>query len=220
VRQLSLTGKERILDLACGFGRHALSLARRGYSVVGVDLTPAYVEDARTASRAEGLDASFDCMDIRDVRFSSEFDAVLSMADGAVGYLETDEENARIFDAVARALKPGGRHFLDVCNGEHAAKYFPKKWWEAGEAALSLAQFDWDPQTRRMLFGGWEYPYGQPAGKPRIETGDPIRLYTPAELAALYDARGMRVESAFSTYDGKPSDDRELQLLVVARKRP
>ena len=220
VRQLSLTGKERILDLACGFGRHALSLARRGYSVVGVDLTPAYVEDARTAARAEGLDASFDCMDIRDVRFTSEFDAVLSMADGAVGYLETDEENAKIFDAVARALKPGGRHFLDVCNGEHAAKYFPKKWWEAGEAALSLAQFDWDPQTRRMLFGGWEYPYGQPAGKPRIETGDPIRLYTPAELAALYDARGMRVESAFSTYDGKPSDDRELQLLVVARKRP
>ena len=125
-------------------------MARRGFPVVGVDLTPAYVEDAQTAARAEGLNASFFCMDIRDVRFSGEFDVVLSMADGAVGYLETDEENEKIFDGIARALKPGGQHFLDVCNGEHAEKFFPKKWWEPGETSLSLAQFEWHPQTRRM----------------------------------------------------------------------
>ena len=40
---LSLQGTERILDLACGFGRHSLEFARRGYSIVGVDITPAYI---------------------------------------------------------------------------------------------------------------------------------------------------------------------------------
>lgn len=47
IKVLGLTGKERILDLACGFGRHSLEFARRGFEVVGVDITEAYVEDAR-----------------------------------------------------------------------------------------------------------------------------------------------------------------------------
>jgi len=39
VNTLGLTGKEHILDLACGYGRHALSLARRGFRITGVDIT-------------------------------------------------------------------------------------------------------------------------------------------------------------------------------------
>jgi cyclopropane fatty-acyl-phospholipid synthase-like methyltransferase len=39
VKTMRLTGSERVLDLACGFGRHAIELAKRGYSVVGVDIT-------------------------------------------------------------------------------------------------------------------------------------------------------------------------------------
>ncbi|MCE5343108.1 MAG: class I SAM-dependent methyltransferase [Eubacteriales bacterium] len=218
VRTLPLTGGERILDLACGFGRHALALARRGYTVVGVDLTPAYIQAADLASRAEGFNATFQCMDIRDVGYYNEFDVVLSMADGAVGYLETDEENLKIFDAVARALKSGGKHFLDVCNAAHAERYFPKKWWEIGEHALALAQFEWVAQTHRMLYGGWNIPYNHPAGKPEINEGDPIRLYTVEELRDIYAKREMDVVSAFSTYDGKPATNRELQLLVVSQK--
>ncbi len=47
VEALQLRGQERVLDLACGFGRHALELARRGYAVVGVDITAAYIDEAR-----------------------------------------------------------------------------------------------------------------------------------------------------------------------------
>lgn len=50
IQTMHLTGKERILDLACGYGRHALSLAQRGYTVVGVDITKEYIEDARKSA--------------------------------------------------------------------------------------------------------------------------------------------------------------------------
>ena len=91
IQALGLHGDERILDLACGFGRHTLELARRGYSVVGVDFTEAYIEHARSVAQEEQLDsAEFLLADVLEVSFHEEFDVVLNMADGAIGYLGTD----------------------------------------------------------------------------------------------------------------------------------
>ena len=46
IDQLKLQGNEKILDLACGYGRHSLELARRGYDVTGIDITSEYIEYA------------------------------------------------------------------------------------------------------------------------------------------------------------------------------
>ena len=59
VDKLELKGGERILDLACGFGRHSLELARRGFAVTGVDITPDYVRYATQQAQAEQLNARF-----------------------------------------------------------------------------------------------------------------------------------------------------------------
>ena len=222
VKTLGLTGKERILDLACGYGRHALALARRGFSVTGVDITEAYVDDANKNAKEQSLDAVFIHADIREVAFREEFDVVLNLADGAIGYLEDDVENMKIFDVVASALRPGGKHFMDVNNAEHAERYFPKTNWEIGDKALALAQFDWDAQTRRMTYAGYDIPYGEIAQKPQIniDDADPIRLYSLSELKAILGQRDMRIVSTFSTYYGKPATDREIQLMVYSIKEP
>ena len=44
---------------------------------------------------------------------------MLNMADGAIGYLEDDEENHKIFSVIAKALKKGGKHFMDIMNGSN-----------------------------------------------------------------------------------------------------
>ena len=56
---LKLNGNEKILDLACGFGRHSLEIARRGFSVVGVDITKEFIDDAAKNSKKESLNAKF-----------------------------------------------------------------------------------------------------------------------------------------------------------------
>ncbi len=61
---------------------------------------------------------------------------VLNMADGAIGYLENDEENSKIFTVIARALKHGGKHFMDIMNGNYASTHFPCKLWDAGMQKL------------------------------------------------------------------------------------
>jgi SAM-dependent methyltransferase len=218
IKTLELQGNERILDLACGYGRHSLSLARRGFSVIGIDITKEYIDDANMNAEKENLNAKFFNSDIRDVSYVNEFDVVLNLADGAIGYLENDAENLKIFDVAARALKPGGKHFIDICNAEHARMYFPKTNWEAGEKSLALAEFNWDEETHTMLFGGWDIPYGQPFQKPAIQQGDPTRLYSKDELKEIYAERNMQIVAAFSNYYGKPDTPKEIQLLVYAKK--
>ena len=171
---LELRGGERVLDLACGFGRHSLELARRGYLVVGVDFTEAYVMHARSIARDEHLDnAEFLLADVRDVSFHEEFDAVLNMADGAIGYFDTDEENLRLFDVIGAALKPGGRHVMGICSAAHAASHFPKRHWEAGSRSLSLADFRWNAASSRMLYRGHVLKYGE-----QLDAGEQRRFRT------------------------------------------
>ncbi len=220
VEALGLKGSERVLDLACGFGRHSLELARRGFRVVGVDFTEAYIDDALESARSEGLDVDFICQNVLDCLFEDEFDVVLNMADGAIGYFETEAGNLRVFDVVARALRIGGGHVMGVCSAAHARRHFPKRHWEAGRHSLSLADFRWDEASSRMLYRGRVFKFGERLDLFTDEfPSEPeqlgIRLYTLEELEAALRARGLRVDAAYGAYDVSipASEDRLMQVL-------
>lgn len=74
--------------------------------------------------------------------FDGEFDVVLNMADGAIGYLENEEENLKIFRVISKALKIGGTHFMDIMNGSYAETHFPCKLWDEVEKSLTLSNFE------------------------------------------------------------------------------
>lgn len=219
IERLGLKGNERILDLACGFGRHSLELARRGFEVVGVDITADYIAYAAKQAEAQGLSAHFICSDIREVRFDEEFDVVLNLADGAVGYLENEEENLKIFEVVARALKHKGKHFMDIMNGGYAEGHFPCKMWDAGEKCLTLSNFEWDGEKKTLIYGQLDFPYGQALPKPEMSEGNAIRLYTLAEIEKIFASLGMTVLKGYGDFSGKPSSDNDIQLLVYSEKR-
>lgn len=219
VKELDLRGGEKILDLACGFGRHSLELARRGFSVVGVDITPEYIEYAANAAESENLNARFICADIRETDFRGEFDAVLNMADGAVGYLENDEENLKIFKVVSEALKRGGRHFMDVMNGDYADAHFPCNLWDDGEKGLTLSRFEWNAETRILLYAQSDHAYGNALSRPVMEEGNPIRLYSLGEIKSIFSELGMEVKNAWADFDGKPSSANDIQMMVYSIKR-
>lgn len=224
VEALGLQGGERILDLACGYGRHALELARRGYRVVGVDISEPYIQDARATAAHEGLAVELLQADVRALAFRDAFDVVLNMADGAIGYFDAEQENLRLLDVISAALHPGGQHVMAVCSADHARKHFPKRHWEAGRQRLSLADFRWQESTRRMIYRGYTFRYGEPL--PLIpdtfhEDGNRgTRLYGLDELRPLLAARDLDVQRAFGAYDvSVPASPDHLMLVVVSRKR-
>ena len=216
---LQLAGSERVLDMACGFGRHSLELASRGCRVIGVDVTADYVAEARRQAKEKGLLAEFICADLRDLQYQNEFEVVLNLADGAIGYLENDQENLKIFDRIAAALKPGGKHVMDVGNGGCAARHFPARHWELGKTALSLANFEWDSEKSMMLYGGLELKYGEVIQRPAEIHFDPIRLFNLRELAEIFEGRGMKIREAFGNYDkALPASDDVFQIQVLSQK--
>lgn len=218
IRALNLSGNERILDLACGFGRHSLELARRGFDVTGVDITADYVEYAAAQTAKEGLSARFHCADVRELRFQNEFDVVLNMADGAIGYLENDTENRKIFEVVSSALKRGGRHLMDIMNGGYARTHFPCKQWDSGEKGLTLSQFEWDGQTKTLIYGQRDYRFGEVLEKPEFLEGNPIRLYTLEEIKDLYSGLGMNVMASYADFNGKPLTENDIQMIICSEK--
>src|SRR3954463_4969123 len=87
VDALALKPGHRVLDVGCGPGRHALALARRGFDVIGVDLSPEFVALARAAAAAEGLTARFEEHDVRALAYDADFDAAICLCQGGFGLL-------------------------------------------------------------------------------------------------------------------------------------
>ncbi len=210
-------GGERVLDLACGIGRHSTELRRRGFEVVGADISGELIELAKRDASEQDLDITYLEADLRELEMEDEFDIVLSLNDGAVGYFETDEENYRTFEIVSKALRSGGGHLVQLPNVLHAEKNLPKKSWIAGEATLELSDHHWNSQTRYLEGSTVPIRFGEV-----FEKYEPIpfrqRLYTTDELAEIYESVGMSLANVYRG-SGKPRKPRDNQFEIFAEGR-
>lgn len=212
-------GGERILDLACGTGRHSLELVRRGFSVVGVEIGEELVEIANKDAAEQGLEAEFVQGDLRELDYDGEFDIVLNLNDGAVGYFETDEENHRTFEVISRALKPGGQNLIQVPNVLYARSHLPQRSWIPSSTMIELVEHRWNKKDRYMEGAMIPLKFGEVLEglDKRIEFRQ--RLYTVDELREIYDSVGMTLERVFHG-NGRPKEptDSQFEIFAAARK--
>ena len=127
VGALALEPGMRVLDVGCGPGRHALSLARRGFDVVGIDHSAEFVRLARDAATAAALAATFEELDVRDLDRAGEFDGVICLCQGGFGLLGGRDETD-VFGRIAATLRPGGGLAVSAFSAAFALRHL-----EAGE---------------------------------------------------------------------------------------
>src|SRR5215469_13550888 len=123
-KRLALCPGMVVLDLACGNGRIANALARRGCLVTGLDITPAFLEQAQQVAAAEELTATYRLGDMRSLPWTAHFDAIVNWM-SAYGYVD-DEENRQVLIEAHRALKPGGKLLLDLNNRDWLLQHFQR----------------------------------------------------------------------------------------------
>ncbi len=214
VEKVGLEKGARVLDLACGHGRIALELARRGYRVTGLDLSPRSLQLAREAAERDGLEIEWVEADMRDIPAGAEFDAVVNVFT-AFGYFEEEGENQRVLDGVARALTVGGGFLIDVINLLGLVRRYRERWFEEREGgAVQLDEHEFD-FLRGRNSARWTFLY--PDGR-RSELLHSVRTYTPHELASMLERAGLAVEEAWGGWDGSELSFESRRLIMLARK--
>src|SRR5262245_43648447 len=108
---LNLSPNSRLIDIGCGHGRHALTLAQRGANVVGVDFSTTLLTRARQLATELHTAINLIRGDMRVLPFRSKCANAALMMD-AFGFFDTDDEHDTVLREAARILEPGGRFVM------------------------------------------------------------------------------------------------------------
>jgi len=208
---LALERGARILDVGCGPGRHAHALGRRGFEVVGVDIAERFVALAREATPARSA-VTFHRADARALPFAAEFDAVISLCQGAFGLSAGGDGPAggldpdrAVLDGMAKALRPGGRLALSAFSAYFQVRFLGEAdSFDAERGVNHERTAVRDEQGREAPADLW------------------TTCFTPRELRLLAEAAGLRPEHVWSVtpgdYDRRPPDIDHPEFLLVATK--
>lgn len=201
----------RVLDLCCGFGRHALLLAEAGLDVVGLDLSLDLLRAARELPGFERrLAGRLVRADMTRVPFAdASFDALVNLF-SSFGYLG-EAGDAQVLREIARVLRPSGRAALDLMNPACVRAALVPHSTRTGPG------FELE-EHRRLEQGGRRVVKDvelRADGRAPRRWREDVRLYEPAELAPLLAAAGLAVEREFGDFDGRRCDSGAPRRIVL-----
>jgi SAM-dependent methyltransferase len=209
---------ERLLDVGCGPGRHAVEFARRGLNVTGVDISPEFLAVAHRLAAEAGVTPSFFEMDARELPFDREFDVAICLNEGGFGLGLPD---LPILRGIRKALKPGGRLALGAANVFYVLKHTDAIGAASEELPVgtlpAAGEFDPVKLLYRARLEAVEGAAGEPASFDIWNS-----CYTPRELEWIANGAGLDPEAVFGVAPGRYGHDRPTmdhpELLLIARR--
>ena len=205
VEMLEFGPGDRLLDVFCGYGRHALPLARMGARVTGVDISEEYIADLRSAIGKLPLTAvpgDFLQLTNADLAVDKPFDAAFCLGNSFSFFPRPDMLSFLM--RIASLLKPGGRF---LAHSEMIAEsvlpdYQVRNWQPIGDDShpiLFLVENQYDPLESRIDSHLTYVRDG--VTQTRLSKH---YVYTLAELCRLFSEAGFRVDACYGTVDGNP----------------
>jgi len=208
-REIAPAPTAHILDVGCGRGRHSRILARRGYTVTGIDLSEEAITEARARAQAENLDVTFERGDMRDPYCDGCMDGVVNLFT-TFGYFATDAENQRALAAMTQAVRPDGWFLQDFLNAPHVAENIVPTTTRTVKG-VDIEQHRWieDDRIKKEItlhHNGSTKTYHES-----------VRLYTLDDLRDMYASVGLTLVDTYGNYDGAPHTPKSPRLLLYAR---
>ncbi|MFI5130043.1 MAG: class I SAM-dependent methyltransferase [Chitinophagales bacterium] len=218
VDHLQLKPGSRILDVACGRGRHSRILAAMGFDVTGVDLSPASIEFAKqggqTGSPGENDNLHFFVHDIRLPFWGNYFDHAFNFFT-SFGYFRTAREHEAAIRTITRSLKPNGTLVIDYLNVHHAEDHLlPGVTKNYNGTTYDIQKWDNNSHFYKKI------KIADPSLTSPLEFTEIVTKFSLGDFTDMLSYHGMQVEEVFGDYDLHGYDVRKTpRLIVMGRKK-
>jgi len=201
------------LDLCSGPGRCSIALAKRGYSVTGVDRTKYLLDKAKGRARAARVKIEWVRSDMRDFVRPDSFALVLSMFT-SFGYFENKHEDMIVLKNMFTSLRPGGVCLIDAMGKERLAKVFQSPVSNRLPDGSMLVDHHevYDDWTR--IRNEWSV-----IRKGRVKTFKfNLTIYSGLELRERMESAGFVGVTLYGNLDGIKYDSNAERLIAIGRK--
>ena len=213
VEEAKLNPGSYVLDLMCGYGRHAIEFAKRKINVTAVDNLPDYINEIREKSRSEELPLQSLCTDVLEMQIDQEYDAVICMGNSLQFFNEADV--IRLLSNISEHLKAKGKLFINTWSiAEIAMNSFKEKSWsKIGELLfLTESKFLFHPtriETNSIIITD--------TGEKEEKTGIDF-IYSISELESIFNKTGFQLKEIYSIPGKKRFTVGEPRAYIVAEK--
>jgi cyclopropane fatty-acyl-phospholipid synthase-like methyltransferase len=194
-----LQNNDTVLDLMCGYGRHAIPLAKKGYAVTAIDNSEAYINEIKAIALDEDLPVEAIVSSALTVPLSHQYKAVICMGNSFAFFNRADA--VHLLKKVAAHLLPDGIFIINSWMiAEIAIKHFKEREWVnvAGYKYLMYYQFFFHPHRIES-----EHTLLAANGTVEVINGIDY-IFTLAELEAMFQEAGLTTKAVYSNPKKKP----------------
>jgi SAM-dependent methyltransferase len=201
----------RLLDLACGAGRHLRELRAAGLEATGLDLSLTLLRAARSGAGNDPLVRG----DMRELPFSSRSFGGLTSFFTSFGYFAKASDDRKVVQEMARVLAPGGTFMLDFLNASRVREDLVPEDCRVveGRRVVQVREIQGGVVVKRIRIEPVE-------GGPSRHFEERVRLYSCEELETLLAGYGLATTARFGDYEGAPYSGRSPRLILAGRLDP
>lgn len=201
IKAAELKPEDRILDLACGHGRHAIELAERGFgNIVGLDYSEPFIKKAKIDAEQAGVFGYFD-----------------------------DENNQRVLHEISKVLKPRGKFLIDVISGDAVIRRYNKEGKKEDDSNLLVIprkvemgsvsvvdETEWFDPDKQLIHTHreWTDHHGEKHGYDYY-----LRVYTLDQYKEILPKAGFYIKQVWGDWDGNPPNESNYRTIILAEKR-
>ena len=207
VKFLHLPKEVQLLDIACGRGRHAIYLHKKGFNVTGIDLSVANIAFAKPY---ENNKLHFFVHDMRQLLYQTYFDAAFNLFT-SFGYFEEEEEHIKALRSFNRVLKPGGLLILDYFNSSKVMYTL------IGNELRTIDNINF--HIRRSVEGNRVIKQIDFTDGQHYHFKESVRLFTFDDFKRLFSESGFMIDSYFGSYQLDPFDQENADRLIFICKK-
>ena len=202
-RFLDIPKGGKILDLACGKGRHSIYLNQLGYDVTGVDLSSNSIAHAK---QYENDSLRFVVHDM-STPFPNQFDAVVNLFT-SFGYFDKEEDNLNTIKAIRSCLNSTGFGVIDFMNSDYVIRHLV----DQDSKTVNGIEFN---QKRRFENGYIIKDIQFMIDHMEYQFKERVRAFTLTDFERLFDQSGVQLHSTFGDYNLRPFDLTNSERLIM-----